>query len=161
MDSDGTNRRQRKNLDAARKLAGPRSDVLAYASGSGHARMSKGFIGLVTCFILLFAIVLVVIHAVVIPGAVIIVVAIGLLKPRRGLALTSDAVLVFHESIWSGRPNRLTSQFPISSLMAAKSAGARSSRVNILFGAEGVSLKEKEFERLLRAAVPAVERPPA
>jgi hypothetical protein len=156
------NRRQRRNLDAARKLAEPGSEILAYASGSGHARLSKGFIGVATCFILLFAIVLLVIHAVVIPGAVVIVVAIALLKPRRGVVLTGDAVLVFHKSIWSGRPNRLISQFPTSALMAAKSAGTRSSRVNLLFGTERVSLKEREFDRLLQAAVPpAVERPSA
>ena len=46
MTTDGMNRRQRRRLDAARQLVGPDTTILAYGGGRGHARMSKGVVGL-------------------------------------------------------------------------------------------------------------------
>jgi hypothetical protein len=145
-------KRQQKKLDAARGIAGPGTEIFAYGTGNGHARMSKALIGLIIGFGLLFAVVLVAVHVVLIPGVVLVVVAIGLIRPKRGVALTTDAVLLFHESIWSGRPNRLIVSSPAAALSAEGSPSAGSSRVSLLLGNERITLKRAEFESLLRAA---------
>ena len=159
--SDGMSKRQCKKIDAARRVTEPGSDILAYGTGSGHARLSKGLIGLVVGFAVLFLVVLVLVHVVLIPGAVLVVVALGLIRPKRGVALTPDAVLVFHESVWNGKPNRLILSSPASSFSASNPLSSGGSRVSLLLGTERVTLKTNEYERLLRAvAPPAVELPP-
>jgi hypothetical protein len=152
VSTNGMSKRQYKKLDAARGIAGPGTEILAYGTGSGHARMSKGLIGLIVGFGLLFAVVLVAVHVVLIPGVVLVVVAIGLIRPKRGVALTPDSVLLFHESIWSGRPNRLILSDPAGALSAAGSPSTGTSRVSLLLGDERITLKRAEFEPLLRAA---------
>jgi hypothetical protein len=162
MGSSGMSKKQHQKLDAARRVAEPGVEILAYGTGTGHARMSKGLIGLVVGFVVLFVIVLVAVHVVLIPGVVLIVVAIGLIRPRRGVALTPDSVLVFHESMWSGKPNRLILSTPAASFSGSTAPGPGHSRVALLLGTERVSLKTNEYERLLRAGVPpAVEIPPS
>jgi hypothetical protein len=154
-------RRQQKKLDAARRVTESRPEVLAYGTGSGHARLSKSLIGLVVGFAVLFLVVLVLAHVVLIPGVVLVVVAIGLTRPKRGVALTPDAVLVFHESLWNGKPNRLILSSPASSFSASH-PNIGGSRVSLLLGTERVTLKANEYKRLLRAvAPPAVEPPPS
>jgi 4-amino-4-deoxy-L-arabinose transferase-like glycosyltransferase len=159
--TDGMSKRQRKKLDAARRVNESGSEILAYGTGSGHARLSKGLIGLVVGFAVLFLVVLVLVHVVLIPGVVFVVVVIGLIRPKRGVALTPDAVLVFHESVWNGKPNRLILSSPASSFSASNPPISGGSRVSLLLGTERVTLKASEYERLLRAvAPPAVELPP-
>jgi hypothetical protein len=147
-------KKQRKRLDAARGVAGPCIEILAYGTGTGHARMSKGLIGLIVGFGLLFVVVLVAVHVVLIPGVVLVVVAIGLIRPKRGVALTPDAVLVFHENIWNGQPNRLILSSPADVLSASGTAGTRGSRVSLLLGNERITMKRNAYEPLLRAAAP-------
>ena len=161
MGSDGVSKRQHKNFDAARRVSDPGLEILAYATGSGHTRMSRGLIGLVAGFAVLFVVVLVAVHVVLIPGVVLVVVAIGLMRPKRGVALTPDAVLVFHESMWNGKPNRLILSAPAASFSASNAPSTGASRVSLLLGSERVTLKTNEYGRLLRAVVPpAVELPP-
>ena len=161
MGADGINKRQAKKLDAARRVTESGSEILAYGTGSGHARLSKGLIGLVVGFALLFLVLLVLVHVVLLPGVVLVVLAIGLIRPKRGVALTPDAVLVFHESMWNGKPTRLLLSSPASSFSPSNPPNSGSSRVSLLLGAERVTLKTNEYQRLLRAvASPAVELPP-
>jgi hypothetical protein len=160
MSSEGMSKRQHKKLDAARRVAGPDVQILAYAAGTGHARISKGFVGLVVGFVVLFVAVLVVIHVALIPGVVVVVVAIGLLRPKRGVALTTDAVLVFHESMWNGAPNGLIVISPVAALSGADAARTGGSRVSVPLGTERITLKRDEIERLLRAAAPSSVEPP-
>ena len=161
MGSDGMSKRQRRKLDAARHVAEPGSEILAYGTGNGHARMSKGLVGLVVGFAVIFVVVLVALHTVVIPGVVLVVVAIGLLRPKRGVAVTPDAVLVFHESVWNGKPNGVILRGPADSLSASGASSAGASRVTLHLGTERITMKANEFERLLRASrPPIVEAPP-
>ena len=161
MGSDGMSKRQRKKLETARRVTEAGPEILAYGTGTGQARLSKGLIGLVGGFAALFLVLLVLVHVVLIPGVVLVVVAIGLVRPKRGVALTSDAVLVFHESVWNGKPNRLILSSPPSSFSASNPPNSGSSRVALLLGTERVTLKTNEYQRLLRAvAPPAVELPP-
>jgi hypothetical protein len=161
MGTNGMNKRQEKKLAAARGLAEPGAEILTYGTGNAHARLSKGLVGLVVGFVALFVIVLVAVHVVLIPGVVLIFVAIGLIRPKRGVALTADSVLVFHQSMWSGRPNRLILTAPISSFPIAVAPGTGRSGVSLHLGSERITVKTHEYERLLRAAVPpAVELPP-
>jgi hypothetical protein len=162
MGSNGMTKKQDKKLAAARGIADPGARILTYGTGSGHARMSKGLIGLVVGFVAAFAVVLVTIHLVLFPGVILIVVAIGLIRPKRGVALTPDSVLVFHESLWGGKPNRLILSAPISSFQTAGALSTGSTRVTLDFGTERIAMKSNEYERLLRAVVPpVVEFPPA
>lgn len=147
-------KRQHQKLDAARRIAEPGSEILAYGAGSGHARMSKGLVGLVVGFAVLFLVVLVTVHVALFPGVVLIVVAIGLIRPKRGVALTPDAVLVFHESMWNGKPNRLILSTPAASFSASNAPSTGDSRVSLLLGTQRVSFRKNEYERLLRAVVP-------
>jgi hypothetical protein len=160
MGSEGMSRRQYKKLEAAGQVAEPGTAILAYGSGTGHARMSKGFVGLVVGFAALFVVLLAAVHVVLIPGAVLVVVAIGLIRPKRGVAVTPDAVLVFHESIWNGRPTRLILSAPATSL-SASSGSNDASRASLLLGTERITLKRNVFALLLRAVEPStVELPP-
>jgi hypothetical protein len=152
MGSDRVSKRQQKKLDAARGVAGPGTEIFAYGTGNGHARMSKGLIGLIVGFGLIFAVVLVAVHVVLIPGVVLVVVALGLIRPKRGVAVTPEGVLLFHESIWNGRPNRLILSSPTAALSATGSPSTGTSRVSLLLGNERITLKQAEFEPLLRAA---------
>jgi hypothetical protein len=161
MSSDGTSKKQRKKLEAARRVAAPGTLILAYATGTGHARISKSLVGLVVGFAALFVVVLLAVHVALIPGFVLVVVAIGLVRPKRGVALTPDAVLVFHESMWNGTPKSLIVSAPVASLSASDTATTGGSRVSLLFGTERITLKKDEFERLLRATAPtSLETPP-
>ena len=161
MGSDGMSKRQRKKLEAARRVTEAGPEILAYGTGTGQARLSKGLIGLVGGFAVLFLVLLVLVHVVLIPGVVLVVVAIGLIRPKRGVALTSDAVLMFHESVWNGKPNRLILSSPPSSFSVSNPPNSGGSRVALLLGTERVTLKTNEYQRLLRAvAPPAVELPP-
>jgi hypothetical protein len=161
MGTERMSRRQYKKLDAARRVTDGGEDVLAYATGKGHARISKGLICLVVGFAALFVVLLAAVHVVLIPGVVLVVVAIGLIKPKRGVAVTPDAVLVFHESIWNGKPNRLVLSAPAAELSAANLASTGAPRASLVLGAERITLKTEEFERLLRAVErPIVEHPP-
>jgi hypothetical protein len=159
MGPDGMSKKQHKQLDAARRVAEPGSEILAYGTGTGHARMSRGLIGLVVGFVALFVVVLLAVHVVLIPGVVLVVVAIGLIRPRRGVAVTPDGVLVFHESMWNAKPNRLIFSGPAASFHTPTSSTG--SRVSVLLGPERVTLKTTHYERLLHAvAPPALELPP-
>jgi hypothetical protein len=154
-------KRQCKKLDAARGLADPRSQIVAYGSGTGHARISTGLVGLVVGFVVVFVVVLVAVHVALIPGVVLVVVAIGLVRPKRGVARTPDAILVFHESVWNGTPNRLILSAPVASLSAAGAANNGASRVTVLLGTERITLKAADFDRLLGSTVlPTAELPP-
>jgi hypothetical protein len=133
---------------------------LAYATGTGHARISKGLVGLVVGFVVLFVVVLVAIHVALIPGVVLLVVAIGLIRPKRGVAVTTDAVLVLHESMWNGTPNGLIVSSPVAPLSGSAAGGTGGPRVSVLLGTERITLKRDEIERLLRAIAPATVEPP-
>jgi hypothetical protein len=149
MTTDGMNRRQRRRLDAARQLVGPDTTILAYGGGRGHARMSKGVVGLAAGFLVVFVAVLALLHAVLLPGGVLLIVGIGMIRPRRGVALTPDAVLLLHESEWNGKPNRLILRAAPVAFVPTGSGSAGS--VSFQLGTERVTLKRREYERLLSA----------
>jgi hypothetical protein len=160
MGPDVMSRAVRNRFDAARRSAGPGKEILAYGSGIGHARMAKGAIGLAATFAVVFIFALVALHTVVIPGVLLVLVVIRLIRPKRGLALTPGAVLVFHESMWNGKPSRLILSAPVPAFVPDDATGTRGSRVFLHLGAERVTLKRKEYERLLGAVKsPGAELP--
>jgi hypothetical protein len=162
MGHDAMSRAVRKKLDAARRLADPGREILAYGSGVGQARMAKGAVGLAAGFAVVFLVVLVALHTVLIPGFLLVLMVIRLIRPKRGLALTNGAVLVFHESMWNGRPSHLIMSAPAPAFVPSDAAGTGGSRVFLHLGPERVTLKGKEYERLLRAVKrPGAELPAA
>ena len=149
MDTSGLTGKQRKTFEAARRCVGPNVKVLVVGNGTGHARMTKGLIGLIAAFAALFGLTLALLHVVLIPGALLFVVGIGLVRPRRGVALTPDGVFVLHESLWTGKPNRIL----LTALPAHFTpVGAKGdSKVCVQLGSEQVTFKRHEYDRLLRA----------
>ena len=99
-----TSRRQRKNLEAAQGIAGPGAPVLALGGGTGHPRITKGVIGLAVGFVLLFAVVLAFLHFVLIPGVVIVLVAVQMIRPRRGSPLRRRRSSCFTGAYGAGGP---------------------------------------------------------
>lgn len=132
-------------------------DVIAYGSGWGHIRISKGLIGLAVAFGVAFIAVLVVLGQFLIPGFLLILIAVGLLQPRRGVALTANAVFLLHESMVNAMPTHVLFAAQPSVLMTEEGAGSR--YVRLRFGDERLRIKRKEFEPLRRAAqqLPALQ----
>ena len=140
MGSDGMNKRQRKKLEArARRVTEAGPEILAYGTGTGQARLSKGLIGLLGGFAVLFLVLLVLVHVVLIPEWFSSWWQSASSGQKRGVALTSDAVLVFHESVWNGKPNRLILSSPPSSFSASNPPNSGRSRVTVLLGTEQAS----------------------
>ena len=149
MNASGPTRKQHKTFQAALKCVGPEVKVIAFGNGTGHPRMTKGFVGLIAAFAALFSLTLALMHVVLIPGALLLLVGIGLVRPRRGVALTEDGVIVLHESLWTGHPNRILLTASPGHFTPVGAHG--DSKVRVQLGSEQVTFKQHEYERMLRA----------
>ena len=149
MNASGLTMNQNKTFRAALRCLGPGVDVLAFGNGTGHARMTKGLVGLLAAFAALFGLTLALLHVVLIPGALLLLVGIGLVRPRRGVALTADGVFVLHESLWTGRPNHLLLTASPADFTPVGAHG--DSKVRVQLGSELVTFKHQEYDRMLRA----------
>jgi hypothetical protein len=111
----------------------------------------------VAIFVAAFGAALVLLHAVLFPGVLVLYALYDAVKPRRGVAVTATGVAELKLSMVNGRP---------SSVLATTNHAAlfepRVERVNgkngVRFGAEAVSLRDRDLARL-QGAVPAAVLP--
>ena len=69
---------------------------------------------------------------------------------------------MLHRSIWSGRPNRLLLSVPPAAFVSTGPRSGDGNRVSLQIGNERVTLKQAEYERMLRdARSPTSDMPPA
>jgi hypothetical protein len=151
-------RQQRKGQEAIRKLVGPGDEVTAFAFGRAHARMTTGAWSLIAVFGTLFVIVLVALKTILIPGAVLIWIPYGMVRPRRGVAVARSGIIVAALSGWNGAPKHVTAVLPPDALRGGI-RNATGSKVDVQLGDDLITLKRQDFESLL-AAVPDGRIPP-
>jgi hypothetical protein len=151
-------RQQRKGQEAIRKLVGPGDEVTAFAFGRAHARMTTGAWSLIAVFGTLFVIVLVALKTILIPGAVLIWIPYGMVRPRRGVAVARSGIIVAALSGWNGAPKHVTAILPPDALRGGI-RNATGSKVDVQLGDDLITLKRQDFESLL-AAVPDGRIPP-
>ena len=146
-------RKKRKNLAKAQKIVGPSTDVAAYGSGAGKARVTQGFIILVLCYLALSLLVYLASGIVLIPGLLLLIIGASLLRPRRGVAVTPRGLILMHESMLDASPNRILMGAPLGALDAhvQDANGAIQTSVDLEMGAERIRLKRATFETLVLA----------
>jgi hypothetical protein len=152
------NARQRRALEATRELLGAGTEVRRIATGRAHARMTNGVWALIGVFGAAFLFVLIVLHAVLIPGVLLVLILYGMVRPGRAVAVTDGAVLVLTLSGWNGKPNGILETLAPGSLRQGIRP-ANGGKVNVQLGSDLISLKRPDLEALV-AAVPTVEVPP-
>ncbi len=147
-------RKNRKNLVRAQKVIGPSINVAAYGSGAGKARITRGFVILVCCYVAISLAVFVLARIVLIPGLLVIIVGASLLRPRRGIAVTSGGLLVLHESVLDASPNRVLIGAPLEALgtIIRDGNGSVQTSVDLDIGPEHIRLKRATYETLLLAS---------
>ena len=151
-------RQQRRGQEAVQKLLGPGDEVMAFAFGRAHARMTTGAWSLIAIFGTAFVIVLVTFKTILIPGALLIWILYGMVRPRRGIAITDSGIVVTTLSGWSGSPKHVTQTLPHAALRAGI-RNATGSKVDVQLGADLTTVRRRDFESLT-AAVPDGQVPP-
>jgi hypothetical protein len=151
-------RQQRRGQDAVRKLLGPESEVLTFAFGRAHARMTNGAWVMIAIFGTAFVIVLVALKTILVPGVLLVWILYNMIRPRRGVAVTSSGVAVTELSGWSGAPKRVRETLPPGALQVGI-RNATGSKVDVQLGADLITVKRAGFEALA-AATPAEQVPP-
>jgi hypothetical protein len=151
-------RQQQRGQDAVRKLLGPGTEVLTFAFGRSHARMTNGAWVLIAIFGSAFVIVLVALKTILIPGVLLIWILYNMIRPRRGVAITRSGIVITELSGWNGAPKRVTETLPSGALQAGI-RNASSSKVDVQLGADLITVKRSDFESLA-AAAPVEQVPP-
>ena len=151
-------RQQRKAQEAVRKLLGSGDEVTAFAFGRAHARMTSGAWSLIAIFGTLFVIVLVALKTIVLPGALLIWILYGMVRPRRGVAVTRAGIVIAALSGWNAAPKHLISTLPPETIRAGI-RNATGNKVDVKLGDDLITMKRQDFESLL-AAVPDGRIPP-
>ena len=147
-------RRNRKNLAKAKKIGAPFGEVIAYVSGTGKLRFTEGLAMLIGCFVLLCVVVFMATGRILIPGFLVVIVGVGMVRPRRGVALMPNGLLVMHESMADATPKRILVHAPVGALEASivEAADTVQSSVHLDLGTERIRMKRGAYDSLLRAA---------
>jgi hypothetical protein len=155
--ADKDNGRNRKRAARAEQLAG--TGIVAYASGRGNVRFTGTFVTVAVGLGVLMVATVAASHRIVVPGVVVVLVALASIRPHRGVAVTRDAVLVLHESMMNALPNRIVSAHHPSELLAVEERADRRGHAYVRLGTEVVRLRRGSYETLVevvRGLTPAV-----
>ena len=149
--------RQRRDLSAARKVMGEEAGVRAFAAGRANARWSAGARWSVGIFVAVFAGALVLLHVVLIPGALLGLIFYDMVRPRRGVAVTATGVVELKLGTMNGRPTSVLATTSHGVLVESHTGPVEGKR-EVRFGAERVALRDRDL-RTLQVAIP-VSVPP-
>jgi hypothetical protein len=149
---------QRRHGAAVRKLLGEGTDVRAFAAGRANARWSPGATWFVAIFGGCFAFMLVLVHVILLPGALVGLLLFDTIRPRRGVAVTADRVFDLKLSSISARPYGVIATAGHDAVLGAH-ADATRGKWAIEFGGERVSVRERDLA-LLRSVVPLAPTAP-
>jgi hypothetical protein len=149
--------RQRRELRDAGHLIGGRVSVYAFAMGRANPRLSAGARWIAGLFGAAFVLILVTLHVVLIPGFLVAYLLYDSVRPRRGVAVTTDGLTEVRLRTWNGRPGWILATTDHGALAPAR-IEPTDGKPGVRFGAETVSLRDRELERL-RAAVASATQP--
>ena len=148
MSAATLSRSQGRGIKATSKLLGV--EVVAYALGRAHARLPRWVVVTMIVFGTLFVAGIAFAHVVIYPGALLLVAFAYGIRPLRAVAVAENSVVVMSKSAWNGKHSVL-GVFPLEILRPIEepSSGAR---MKLAVGPDVVTLRRKDFDRLLAAA---------
>jgi len=146
-------RAMRKTLDKARKVIGPSDRVIAYGSGSGNVRVTRGFIIFSCSYVARSLGEFVIDGLFIFPGLLVILVGALLLRPRRGIAVTGSGLVLLRESTVGAAPKAVLTRSPLGALDVniQDPPGTVQTSVDVEMGAERVRMKRRTYDSLLSA----------
>jgi hypothetical protein len=139
--------RQRKEIGAARALLGDTANVRAFATGRAEARWTDGASVMTGIFGAVFLVALFVFHVILFPGALFLFALYGMIRPRRGIAVTANGVTELALGIWNGRPCSVISTTDHAALFGPRATQNKGMTV-VTFGGETVSLRDRDLAML-------------
>ncbi len=149
--------RQRRHLQAARKAMGEAADVRAFAAGRANARWSSAARWVLGIFVAAFTGAIVLLHVVLLPGALVLYVLYDAVKPQRGVAVTGAGVAELKLSMMSGRPSSVLATTNHAALLESHIERVKG-KSGVRFGAEDVLLRDRDL-RMLQGAIPVAVPP--
>ena len=151
--SDRRDRRRREKLADAARVAGPGVEVTGYGSGIGHSRIAGWPIYLVIGFIIAFVVAHTVPGEIFCLGVVLVLIgAVSSIRPHRSIAVTSIGILIMHESMTDGRPDRVLSHMAPPYALGPLDEGLEWKRyVLVHVGPERISMRRTVYQSLLVA----------
>lgn len=143
-------RRRRKKLARVSRVAGTGVEVAEYGSGIGHSRMATSLIYLEIGFIVAFVVVPLLL-GLLFPEAVLILLVPLLMRPHRGIAVTSIGIVVMRESMFDRQAEKIVYRAPPYALGPLDERLEWKRYVLVHIGPERISMKRSVYESLLVA----------
>jgi hypothetical protein len=131
---------------------GEAAAVRAFAAGRANARWSPGAGWVIGIFVAAFVVALVLLHAVLLPGVLVLYVLYDTMKPRRGVAVTVTGVAELKLSMMSGRPSSVLATTNHAALFQPHIERGNGN-TGVRLGAEDVALRDRDL-RMLQGAIP-------
>jgi len=148
---------QRRGMDAARRIIGA-TDVRGFAAGRVEiARMTEGTWWVVGIFGAVFVFFFLVLHVILLPGALVFVLVYESVKPRRGVVVTGNGIVEFTMKGFNALPKSVMATTDYGALYQGR-ARSVGKGIGITFGSETVIVRERDYPVLL-GAVPPVPVP--
>lgn len=160
MSRRGLSRKQRKGLEATKRLLGPGADVRAYAAGRGAARMTTAAWIIIGGFCAAFVAMLAVYGVVLVPGFLAILVLYVSITRFHALAVTESGLVLLGVSRWTGLPSRPVALLPYAILWPPYAEPTRG-RVRVHLQHDYVTVRQHEYDQLVGAALQATTAPVA
>jgi len=149
MAFEPSKRSRRNGTRAAQRLLGPDVVIREIGFGRAHARLTTSAIALVSIFVVAFIVALA-LGVVLIPGGLLLIVVLGLIRPPRAVVVTDHGTALLNRGIGTGRPTKVLALLAHDALPppSALVSGIRA----VPLGPDRVSFSRKEIERLTTAA---------
>lgn len=125
--------------------------IAAYAGGTGQVRFTGTFVTVAIGIGVASVAAIASSGRLIVPGVIVIVVALSSMRPRRGVAVTPDALLVLHESMVNALPNRVVAFGTLAEIDAVEGNGADAGHVRLHLGAEVIRMKRSAYDLLVVA----------
>lgn len=146
-------RSRRRNLAKAQAVGKPYGPVVAYGTGPAKFRVTEAMALVVGAYLLISVGIAIKTGVVLFPGVIVIALVVAMSRPRRGLAVTSRGLLVLHQSLVNGAPDRIQAMLPLAALpvVADGQQGTIQTSVDVPVRNDRIRLKRATFEALCQA----------
>jgi hypothetical protein len=147
-------RRQRSNQNKASEVLGQGVEVAAYRSGVGKARMTKSLIVLVAAYIALSIALFARTGKVNGLFIFVLIIALAIIWPRRGIAVTRQGLVILKESVVQAKPKAVILSAPLSALITVDSGRPSNASRHVWIDVipERIHMKRSCYEALRLAA---------
>jgi hypothetical protein len=150
--------KQRRVLEGARRVMGEGAGIRVVAIGRANARWSDGARWTVGIFSAAFVLTFVILHVILVPGALVVLVLYDSVRPKRGVAVTAAGISELKLSLIKGRPSSVITSTDHAALFVPRLAETNDGKSAVAFGSEVVSLRGNDLA-MLQAFVPAASSP--